>query len=70
MRLDTMTPETERHVTIHRIASLRGAVALALVLGAGACGGGGESEATQADADVVVLQPSDVATAQLETLAQ
>lgn len=65
-----MTPETERHVTIHHIASLRGAVALALVLVAGACGGGGESEATEADADVVVLQPSDVATAQLETLAQ
>ncbi len=69
MTLDTMTPETERHVTIHRIASLRGAFALVLVV-AGGCGGGGESEATQADADVVVLQPSDVATAQLETLAQ
>src|SRR5690606_11686294 len=30
--LDTMTPETELHVTIHRIASLRGAFALVLVV--------------------------------------
>ncbi len=57
-------------MTIHRIAAARGAAALAFLLATAACGGGEEPQATQQEADVVVLQPADVATAQLETVAQ
>src|SRR5690606_12422354 len=66
-----LTTTTERHVTIDNSQSIRAAGVLALVFGIAACGGSDQqAQARVDDSEVVVLQPTDVATAQLESVAQ
>ncbi|HEU5208258.1 MAG TPA: efflux RND transporter periplasmic adaptor subunit [Longimicrobiales bacterium] len=58
-------------MTIENSQSIRSAALLAFVLGVAACGGSDQQAQATVDAsDVVVLQPTDVATAQLESVAQ
>ncbi len=58
-------------MTIENSQSIRGIALLACALTIAACGGSDQqAEATVDEADVVVLQPTDVATAQLESVAQ
>lgn len=62
---------TERHVTIQNSQSMRAGAVLALVALLAACGGSDQqAQATVDTSDVIVLQPTDVATAQLESVAQ
>src|SRR5690606_15891834 len=70
-RIVDLTTTTERHVTIDNSQSIRAAGVLALVFGIAACGGSDQqAQARVDDSEVVVLQPTDVATAQLESVAQ
>lgn len=58
-------------MTIDNSQSIRAAGVLALVFGIAACGGSDQqAQARVDDSEVVVLQPTDVATAQLESVAQ
>src|SRR5690606_27630106 len=70
-RIVDLTTTTERHVTIDNSQSIRAAGVLALVFGIAACGGSDQqAQARVDDSEVVVLRPTDVATAQLESVAQ